>query len=166
MNEESPPLDPEITSISIAGFKSIERIGHLPLRPINVLIGANGSGKSNFIDAFSLLQAVRENTLDAYVERSGGADRILHFGSKITKKLMVTVAFHGGGSFELTLEVAEDDRLMVTTGGALGSIVIGRPGHTGLLDFSWNPLVGLWFACEETEVDGKLFAYRKWRRVG
>ena len=29
---------------------------------------------------------------------------------------------------------------------------------TGLLDFSWNPLVGLWFACEETEVDGKLFA--------
>ena len=140
MNEESPPLDPEITSISIAGFKSIERIGHLPLRPINVLIGANGSGKSNFIDAFSLLQAVRENTLDAYVERSGGADRILHFGSKITKKLMVTVAFHGGGSFELTLEVAEDDRLMVTTGGALGSIVIGRPGHTGLLDFSRDQL--------------------------
>ena len=28
---------------------------------------------------------------------------------------------------------------------------------TGLLDFSWNPLVGLWFACEEPEVDGKLF---------
>ena len=28
---------------------------------------------------------------------------------------------------------------------------------TGLLDFSWNPLVGLWFACEEPEADGKLF---------
>ena len=29
---------------------------------------------------------------------------------------------------------------------------------TGLLDFSWNPLVGLWFACEDPGVDGKLFA--------
>ena len=29
---------------------------------------------------------------------------------------------------------------------------------TGLLDFSWNPLVGLWFACENPGVDGKLFA--------
>ena len=28
---------------------------------------------------------------------------------------------------------------------------------TGFLDFSWNPLVGLWFACEEPDVEGKLF---------
>ena len=28
---------------------------------------------------------------------------------------------------------------------------------TGLMDFTWNPLVGLWFGCEEPEVDGKLF---------
>ena len=140
MNEESPPLDLEIRSISIAGFKSIGRIGPLPLRPINVLIGANGSGKSNFINAFSLLQAVRDDTLAAYVERSGGADRILHFGSKITRKLRLAVAFRGGGSFELSLEVAEDDRLMITTGGALGSMVIGRPGNTGLPEFTRDQL--------------------------
>jgi len=29
----------------------------LSLRPLNVIIGANGSGKSNFLDAISLLQA-------------------------------------------------------------------------------------------------------------
>ena len=29
----------------------------LPLGPLNVLIGANGSGKSNFLEAFGLLQA-------------------------------------------------------------------------------------------------------------
>ena len=28
---------------------------------------------------------------------------------------------------------------------------------TGLLDFSWDPLVGLWFACEHPSEDGKLF---------
>ena len=135
MNDEHHPLDPEITSISIEGFKSIERIEQLPLGPINVLIGANGSGKSNFIGVFSLLQAVRDKTLDAYVERSGGADRLLHFGSKVTRKLTVVVTFHGGGRFELSLEAADDDRLMGTTGITLGSIVMGRPGKTGLLDF-------------------------------
>ena len=108
MNEESLPLDPEIRSISIAGFKSIERIGPLPLRPINVLIGANGSGKSNFINAFSLLQAVRDDTLAAYVERSGGADRILHFGSKITRKLRVSRCFPGW--WELRVEPAGSRR--------------------------------------------------------
>ena len=28
---------------------------------------------------------------------------------------------------------------------------------TGLLDFSWNPLVGLWFACKIPDQDGKLY---------
>ena len=58
---------PEITSISIEGFKSFECIRDLPLRPINVLIGANGSGKSNFIGVFALLQAVRDDAVDRYI---------------------------------------------------------------------------------------------------
>ena len=45
--------------ITIKGFKSIALLERLPLRPINVLIGANGSGKSNFLEAFSLLQALQ-----------------------------------------------------------------------------------------------------------
>ena len=28
---------------------------------------------------------------------------------------------------------------------------------TGLLDFSWDPLVGLWFACRDLQGDGKLY---------
>ena len=38
--------------VTIKGFKSIASVEMLELRPINVLIGANGSGKSNFIGAF------------------------------------------------------------------------------------------------------------------
>ena len=70
-----PALSDQITSISIEGFKSIRRIRDLPLRPINVLIGANGSGKSNFVGVFTLLQAVRDDAVDRYIARAGGADR-------------------------------------------------------------------------------------------
>ena len=43
-----------ISSIHIEGFKSIREMT-LALRPINILIGANGAGKSNFISFFKLL---------------------------------------------------------------------------------------------------------------
>ena len=46
---------PAIESIAIKGFKSIRNV-KVPLRNINVLIGANGSGKSNFLEVFSFLQ--------------------------------------------------------------------------------------------------------------
>jgi predicted ATPase len=40
--------------IEIEGFKSIKSV-KVPLSPINILIGANGSGKSNFIQFFEFL---------------------------------------------------------------------------------------------------------------
>lgn len=73
--------------ITVAGFRSIKRIERLPLGPINVLIGPNGSGKSNFISAFSFLREIRAGRLQEYALRSGGADRILHFGTRNTWKL-------------------------------------------------------------------------------
>ena len=48
---------PALDNITIRGFKSIKAVEGLELNPINVLIGANGSGKSNFIEVFSLLRA-------------------------------------------------------------------------------------------------------------
>ena len=72
--------------ITIEGFKSIKRIERLHLNPINVLIGSNGSGKSNFIGLFSFLREIRAGRLQEYVIRSGGADKILHFGSRTPRR--------------------------------------------------------------------------------
>ena len=60
---------------------------------MTVVIGANGSGKSNFIGAFSLLNAIGEGRLKEYVIKAGGADRILHFGSKVTEELHIHISF-------------------------------------------------------------------------
>ena len=43
------------TAITVRNFGCLQRIDRLPLRPLNVLIGANGAGKSQFLDAFAVL---------------------------------------------------------------------------------------------------------------
>jgi predicted ATPase len=81
--------------VTIKGFKSIASLEKLELRPINIIIGPNGSGKSNFIGAFSFLHAIREGRLQDYVTAAGGAERILHFGSKTTKEISFYLSFVG-----------------------------------------------------------------------
>ena len=41
-----------LTHISIHGYRSIQSLQRLPLSQINILIGANGAGKSNFVGFF------------------------------------------------------------------------------------------------------------------
>jgi predicted ATPase len=77
----------KLDSITIQGFKSIRSVEKLPLRDVNVVIGANGAGKSNFIGAFAMLRAMFDGKLVDYVARSGGADRIVHFGTKVTEHI-------------------------------------------------------------------------------
>ncbi len=108
-----------LKSIALAGFKSFGTMDEVPLGPLNVLIGANGSGKSNFLSAFSFLEAFCSNRLNNYVKQSGGADRILHFGSRTTQQMELRVEFedtdaytlkffHGSGDL---LQRDEDDHL-------------------------------------------------------
>ena len=75
-----------LTRLKIEGFKSI-RSAELELRPLNVLIGANGSGKSNLVSFFRLLRAVGEGGLQLHVGKAGGADALLHYGSKVTPEM-------------------------------------------------------------------------------
>ena len=79
-------------SIDIKGFKSIKEL-HLPLKPINILIGANGSGKSNFLSFFEFLQDIYNQNLQRYVALKGGVDRVLHNGSKATHEIEAKLTF-------------------------------------------------------------------------
>ncbi len=98
--------------MTIKGFKSIGSIENLKLGPINILIGPNGSGKSNFIGVFSFLHAICSGNLQNYVSRAGGADKILHFGSKTTKELIVRISFDDiANQYEIKLGATDTDTL-------------------------------------------------------
>ena len=80
-----------ISSIHIEGFKSIREMT-LPLRPINILIGANGAGKSNFISFFKLLNNLYEKRLENYSLRKE-TENLLYFGSKTTQHIYFKITF-------------------------------------------------------------------------
>jgi predicted ATPase len=96
--------------ITIQGFKSIRSVEKLPLRDVNVVIGANGAGKSNFIGAFALLHALREGRLQEYVVKAGGADKVLHFGAKVTHQLVMELCHKTGllESIDFTASAADE----------------------------------------------------------
>lgn len=65
-----------LSGLTIKGFKSICSLKEFPLKSLNVIIGANGSGKSNFVEFFSIVSAMmRINGLKEYIV--GNADDFL-----------------------------------------------------------------------------------------
>ena len=62
-------LSTNLKRIRINGYKSIEKLD-LRMSSINILIGANGAGKSNFISLFTFLQNLSEGKLQFYVEKN------------------------------------------------------------------------------------------------
>ncbi|MBK6875364.1 MAG: AAA family ATPase [Ignavibacteria bacterium] len=60
-----------IDRIHIQNFKSIRDTGEVSIRRINVLIGPNGVGKSNFIQFFKLLNSIYKQRLKFYTAENG-----------------------------------------------------------------------------------------------
>lgn len=71
---EQPPLK----SLSIAGFRSIRATTIDLGSPVTLLIGANGSGKSNLVGAFELLGWVVDGVLNDRLVRVGGLGEALY----------------------------------------------------------------------------------------
>ncbi len=85
-----------IKRIILKGFKSIRELD-LELRPLNVLIGANGAGKSNFIAVFHLLNEMINGNFQDAIARAGGAEIFLYFGKKVTNQIKVELHFPPNG---------------------------------------------------------------------
>lgn len=75
-----------IHRIDIEGYKSIQK-AEVNLRRLNIIIGSNGVGKSNFISAFKLIKDIYNKSLQNAVLTSGGADGVLYLGRKVTSRM-------------------------------------------------------------------------------
>lgn len=109
MAKEKRPLE----KITLSGYKSIRELKEFPLASgLNVLIGANGSGKTNFIRFFELLGHMMDPNkgLQNYVASRGRADAFLFRGTKVTPELSAHLKF-GLNEYRFSLRAAADRSL-------------------------------------------------------
>lgn len=87
-----------LREIFLKGFKSIdgEDGQRIPLGDVTVLLGANGSGKSNLVAFFKMLNFMTTGALQQHIARQG-ARSFLFYGPKKTESV----------SFELRFEAEE-----------------------------------------------------------
>lgn len=90
--ESTEAMAPKLRKVSITGYKSI-REAEIELQDINILIGANGAGKSNLVSAFGFLHDVIAGRLGEHVARRGGANALLHFGRKVSPQMTFKLDF-------------------------------------------------------------------------
>jgi predicted ATPase len=101
-----------INKITLNGFKSIESLKDFKLEKLNVLIGANGAGKSNFVDFFRMLRSFADEGFQQYVLNSGGGDGFLYLGPKVTQTISSRIEF-GPNAYEFTLKPTAGGTLQI-----------------------------------------------------
>lgn len=101
-----------IKRLTIEGFKSIRNLEDFEPRALNLLIGANGAGKSNFVGFFRLLRELIEQRLQIALQTTeGGADACLFMGPKVTQRFAAKLYF-GDNGYEFALVPTVDNRLV------------------------------------------------------
>ena len=108
---------PKIKSVTIRGYRSI-RDATLEFRPLNVLIGANGAGKSNVVSFFKMMNEMTAGRLQHFVASTGHATSNLHFGPRVTPHLEAELGFETDmgdiDRYRMRLSHAAGDSLIFT----------------------------------------------------
>ena len=109
----------KLNKVTIRGYKSIafDNPVTLKLSDVSILLGANGAGKSNIISFFRMLGYMMSKSFGIYVEKSGTANSLLHYGSKKTPVMSGTLEFTDNksvDSYYFSLSNAAPDRLIIT----------------------------------------------------
>ena len=108
----------KLREIHLKGFKSIngqtEQV--IPLGDVTLLLGANGSGKSNLVSFFKMLNYMTTGALQQYVGKEG-VTRLLFYGPKQTETMSLLLRFESDSAqdtYEMKLSHGLPDRLFIS----------------------------------------------------
>ena len=111
-------MSSQIESIRIKGFRSLADVEIEGLPRATVLIGANGSGKSNIARFFDMISwMIGSRRLVEFVQRQGGADDQLFGGSRTSSRLEAELVIRtdsGRNDYRFALAHAHPDRFVFT----------------------------------------------------
>ena len=98
----------QIKKIKVSNFKSFDEV-EIELGRFNVLIGANASGKSNFINILQFLKDIAEYGLDNAISMQGGVDYIRNINIGASKNLSIELHIDSKDKPIKTLGFGKDD---------------------------------------------------------
>lgn len=96
-------MDRRLLTLRVENFRSLRRV-EVPLGPLNVLVGPNGSGKTNLLEVFRFLADVIRTDLQPALELRGGFDDLVFQGGEERKSpflkidLSATWTTHSSGN--------------------------------------------------------------------
>ncbi|MDR3269529.1 MAG: AAA family ATPase [Tannerella sp.] len=110
----------KLKKVIISGYKSVSPKYPVEIEfgDITVLLGANGSGKSNIISFFKMLNYMMDGRFQLFVEKAGTGQVFLHNGSKCTTQIDGKLEFEGDrgmNRYKFQLAFAIPDRLIITS---------------------------------------------------
>ena len=92
--DKKKPTNKKLDYITVKGFKSFENLEKFFLKNLNILIGTNGAGKSNFLIFFEMLSwMIKGKNLQEYVANKGGANELLFYGKEQINDIQVELQF-------------------------------------------------------------------------
>lgn len=130
-----------LEKLTIQGFKSIESLVDFEPGNLTVLIGANGSGKSNFVDFFRMIIAMSQEAFQKYANNQG-EESLFFLGPKFTPQIKASLGFVNS-SFHFALELTAQGKVVISEAeiiepGIAEAIIteaeIIEPGKTGEKD--------------------------------
>lgn len=106
-----------LKKIELKNFRSFGQC-NIDLNNINLLIGGNGSGKSNFISLFKLLNYIGDARLELWIAEKGGFDNIVYRGIQENNSIDIKFYFDTEDHknlniYFLKLKATEDDYVIV-----------------------------------------------------
>lgn len=109
-----------LKAATISGFKSIsaKKPLKIELGNITLLLGANGSGKSNIISFFKMLNCIMSGSFQLFVEKAGTSQVFLNYGSNHTSTIKGEMNFESNTDFDnysFQLTHATPDRLIISS---------------------------------------------------
>jgi len=148
MNAKNNP--PTINKLTIKGYKSIDQLIGLRLGALNVMIGANGAGKSNLVSFFRMLSAMGNRCFQSYVTQHGPVDGFFFNGPSETRKIESEIQSQKA-RYLFRLATTADERLVIRS-----EFVAKNPESesVGISDWTQESILGKqkdWLASSESD---------------
>lgn len=116
-------IETSLSSLALADYRSYNNNldqNKIELKDINIIIGANGAGKSNLISFLEMVSFMMTKGLRNYVAKQGGTQSLFYFGANRTEQICGKLSIHDAGRtkedmYAFSLERSAADQLFFCT---------------------------------------------------